>query len=374
MPQVHCPSNIPRMFLKAIEKAGLKEIYEKVLSGERLSREDGLRLFECRDLLVLGRLARMVRERLHRRRVYYVLNRHLNYTNICQNRCRFCAYWRAPGDPEGYVISPEEAVKRLSEGPPPREIHIVGGVNPELPYEYYLELLSAVKEAFPEAHLKAFTCVEIDHLSRISGKSVEEVLRDLRTAGLSCIPGGGAEVFSPRVRQRLFPEKIPAQRWLEIAKTAHRLGIPSNATMLYGHIETYEERVDHLLKLREVQDETKGFLCFIPLPFLPRKTALSGKIFPTTGFEDLRMMAVSRLLLDNIPHLKAYWVFLGVKLAQLALHFGADDLHGTVLEEKISEASGGRETEALSRSEIERLIRTAGFEPVERDAFYQPVN
>lgn len=362
------------MLERTIKRAGLEDIFEKILSGERLSREDGLRLFESRDLLTLGSLARIVRERLHGRKVFYVINRHLNYTNICQNRCRFCAYWRAPGDPEGYVISPEEAVRRLSEGPPPREIHIVGGVNPELPYEYYLELLSAVKEAFPEAHIKAFTCVEIDHLSRISGKSVEEVLRDLVAAGLSCIPGGGAEVFSHRVREKLFPEKIPAERWLEIAKIAHRLGIPSNATMLYGHIETYEERVDHLLRLREVQDETRGFLCFIPLPFLPQKTALSGEVSPTTGFEDLKMIAISRLLLDNIPHIKAYWVFLGVKLSQLALQFGADDLHGTVVEEKISEASGGREAKALSRAEIERLVREAGFEPVERDAFYQPVN
>ncbi len=362
------------MIGRAIKEAGLEDIYEKVLAGERLSAEDGLRLFKTRDILALGELARIARERLHGRRVYYVINRHLNYTNVCKNQCKFCAYWRPPGDPEGYVISPKEAVRRLSEGPSPREIHIVGGVNPDLPYQYYLDLLSAIKEAFPEAHIKAFTCVEIHHLSEISGKSVEEVLRELQAAGLSCIPGGGAEVFSERVRQRLYPEKISAERWLEIARTAHRLGIPTNATMLYGHLETLEERVEHLVRLREVQDETGGFLCFIPLPFLPQKTALSGEVAPTTGFEDLRMMAVARLMLDNIPHLKAYWVFLGVKLAQLALHFGADDLHGTVVEEKISEASGGREAGALSRFEIERLIREAGFEPVERDAFYRPVN
>lgn len=359
---------------ETIRRAGLYDIYEKIRAGERLSREDGLKLLSCRDLLALGWLARLVRERLHGRRVYYVINRHLNYTNVCENRCRFCAYWRAPGDPEGYVVSPEEAVKRLSEGPPPREIHIVGGVNPELPYDYYLELLSALREAFPGAALKAFTCVEIDHLARISGKSVEEVLLDLKEAGLSCLPGGGAEVFSERVRERLFPRKIPAERWLEVARTAHRLGIPTNATMLYGHLETPEERVDHLLRLRELQDETGGFLCFVPLPFLPEKTPLRGEVSAPTGFDDLRMVAVTRLVLDNIPHLKAYWVFLGVKLAQLALHFGADDLHGTVVEEKISEASGGREAEALSRAEIERLIREAGFEPVERDAFYRPVN
>ncbi|RUM88854.1 MAG: aminofutalosine synthase MqnE [Thermodesulfatator sp.] len=356
-----------------MEKAGLGEVYEKLEAGERLSREDGLNLFKTRDLLALGRLAQKVRVRLHGRRVYYVINRHLNYTNVCENRCRFCAYWRAPGDPEGYVLSPEEAVTRLSQGPPPREIHIVGGLHPELPYHYYLELLSAVHEAFPQAAIKAFTCVEIDHLSRISGKPVEEVLRDLKEAGLSCLPGGGAEIFSERVRRKLFPRKISAERWLEIARTAHHLGIPTNATMLYGHVETLEERVEHLLRLRSLQDETQGFLCFVPLPFLPEKTPLREEIRPTTGFEDLRVMAVSRLLLDNIPHLKAYWVFLGVKLAQLALHFGADDLHGTVVEEKISEASGGREAEALSREEIERLVRTAGFEPVERDAFYRAV-
>ncbi len=361
------------MIPETIRRAGLSDIYEKIEAGERLSREDGLRLLSSPDLLALGVLARRVRERLHGRKTYYVLNRHLNYTNVCENRCRFCAYWRPPGDSRAYVLSPEEAVRKLSEGPPPREIHIVGGVHPELPYSYYLELLSAVKEAFPEAHIKAFTCVEIDHLARISGKSVEEVLRELKAAGLSCLPGGGAEVFSPRLRERLFPRKISAERWLEIACTAHRLGIPTNATMLYGHLETPEERVDHLLRLREAQDRTRGFLCFVPLPFQPRNTPLEGEVEPTTGFEDLRLTAVARLLLDNIPHLKAYWVFLGVKLAQLALHFGADDLHGTVLEEHISEASGGREAEALSRAEIERLIRAAGFEPVERDAFYRPV-
>ncbi len=360
--------------LEAVKRANLLDIYEKLEEGVRLSAEDGLRLFKTRDILALGYLAYLKRRKLHEKKVYFVVNRHLNYTNVCVNKCKFCAYWRSPEDPRAYVISPEEAVRELSQGPPPKEIHIVGGINPELPYEYYLELISEIKKAFPEAHIKAFTCVEIDHLARISGKSVEEVLLELKEAGLSCIPGGGAEVFSDRIKNELYPHKISWKRWIEVAKTAHKLGIPTNATMLYGHIETLEERVEHLVKLREVQDETRGFICFVPLPFLPQNTPLSGRVSPTTGFEDLKVIAVSRLLLDNIPHIKAYWVFLGTKLSQLALFFGADDLHGTVVEEKISEASGGRDEKSLSKREIERLIREAGFVPVERDAFYRPLN
>ncbi len=351
----------------------LLSLWEKVKVGERLSFEDGRYLFETNDLVGLGFMASEVKNRLHGRKVFYVFNRHLNYTNVCLNLCRFCAFGRPKGHPESYEMSIEEAVEKLKAGGPVREVHIVGGLHPDLPYEYYLDLLRAVREALPQAQIKAFTCVEIDHLAKISGKTVEEVLLDLKEAGLSCLPGGGAEVFSERIHQKLCPEKISGQRWLEITRIAHKLGIPSNATMLYGHIETLEERLEHLLALRELQDETQGFLCFIPLPFLPQKSYLRKEVAPTTGFEDLKMMAVSRLMLDNIPHLKAYWVFMGLKLAQVALHFGADDLHGTVLEEKISEFSGAEENKALTRQEIERLIREAGFEPVERDALYHPL-
>ncbi len=348
-------------------------IWEKVQAGERLTLEDGRRLFETSDLLGLGFMASRVKERLHGKKVFYVFNCHLNYTNVCLNLCKFCAFGRPKGHPEAYELSIEEALQKLKSRGPIREVHIVGGLHPDLPYQYYLDLLRAVKEALPQAQIKAFTCVEIDHLAKIAGKEVQEVLLDLKEAGLSCLPGGGAEVFSERIRQKLCPEKITGQRWLEITRLAHQLGIPSNATMLYGHLETYEERLEHLLALRDLQDETKGFLCFIPLPFLPQKSYLRKEVAPTTGFEDLKMIAVSRLMLDNIPHVKAYWVFMGLKLAQVALHFGADDLHGTVLEEKISEFSGAEEEKALSREEIERLIREAGFEPVERDALYHAV-
>jgi len=353
----------------------LYQIYEKIQTNTRLDFEDGLKLFKTPDLLGLGKLAHLAKEKLHGSKVYYVFNRHVNYSNVCINLCKFCAFGRPPGHKEAYELSIEEILQKLEESPGKiREIHVVGGLHPSLPYDYYLELLKAIKRKFPEAQIKAFTCVEIDHLAKISGKSIREVLLDLKEAGLSCLPGGGAEVFSERIRKKLCPEKITGRRWLEIARQAHELGIPSNATMLYGHLETQEERLEHLLALRELQDQTGGFLCFIPLPFLPQKSYLRGEIAPTTGFEDLRMIAVSRLMLDNIPHIKAYWVFMGIKLAQVALHFGADDLHGTVLEEKISEFSGAEENRALSRQEIERLIREAGFKPVERDALYQEIS
>ncbi len=352
----------------------LHQIYEKIQSNTRLTFEDGLKLFQSHDLLGIGKLALLVKEKLHGSKVYYVFNRHVNYSNVCLNLCKFCAFGRPPGHKEAYELSIDEILQKLEPSSGKiREIHVVGGLHPYLPYEYYLNLLQAIKTRFPEAQIKAFTCVEIDHLAKISGKDVQEVLLDLKKAGLSCLPGGGAEVFSERIRQKLCPQKITGKRWLEIARTAHKLGIPSNATMLYGHLETYEERLEHLLALRELQDETNGFLCFIPLPFLPQKSYLRKEIAPTTGFEDLKMIAISRLILDNFPHIKAYWVFMGIKLAQVALHFGANDLHGTVLEEKISEFSGKEENKALSRQEIERLIREAGFKPIERDALYQEV-
>ena len=352
----------------------LYPIWEKVKNHQRLSLEDGLTLFQSNDLLGLGFLASWVKEKWHSKKIFYVFNYHLNYTNVCVNLCKFCAFSRPKGHPEAYELNIDKIKEKLKALPPRvREIHIVGGLHPDLPYQYYLDLLKVAKELLPQAHIKAFTCVEIEHLSRISGKKIEEILLDLKQAGLSCLPGGGAEVFSERVRKKLCPEKITGERWLEITRLAHKLGIPSNATMLYGHLETYEERLEHLLALRELQDETKGFLCFIPLPFLPQKSYLRHEIAPTTGFEDLKMIAVSRLMLDNFPHIKAYWVFMGLKLAQVALLFGADDLHGTVLEEKISEFSGAEENKALTQEEIERLIREAGLDPVERDALYRPV-
>jgi len=352
----------------------LKEIWQKILDNRRLQFDDGLALFETNDLLGLGSMALYMQKRRHNSKIYYVINRHLNYTNICVNCCKFCAFRRPKGHPEAYVLTIEEIVEKLKDTSfSVREIHIVGGLHPDLPYQYYLDLLRTVRKVLPWVQIKAFTCVEIDYLAKISGKDVAQVLTDLKNAGLSCLPGGGAEIFSEKIRQKLCPEKITGERWLEINRIAHELGIPSNATMLYGHIESYADRIEHLLALRELQDQTQGFLCFIPLPFLPQKSYLRKEIAPTTGFEDLKMIAVSRLMLDNFPHIKAYWVFMGLKLAQVALHFGANDLHGTVIEEKISEFSGVEENQALSRKEIERVIREAGFIPIERDALYQPV-
>ncbi|WP_456434559.1 aminofutalosine synthase MqnE [Thermosulfuriphilus sp.] len=364
---------IPLLAERAALRAGLGDILEKVIKGERLSFQDGQRLFETTDLLALGYLAGVARRRHSGQKVYYIYNQHLNYSNVCVNLCKFCAFGRPKDDSRAYEMSLKEIEAkvraRLSE--PIREIHVVGGCHPDLPYEYYLELIRRLKAIRPEVQVKAFSCVEIDHLARISGKDITQVLEELKEAGLSCLPGGGAEIFSPRVRRLLCEKKISGQRWLEISKAAHRQGIPTNATMLYGHIETIEERLDHLLALREAQDETGGFLCFIPLPFKPQKTPL--KVASTTGIEDLRMIAVSRLMLDNFPHIKAYWIFLGLKLAQVALAFGADDFHGTVIEERISELSGVEDDKVLTRDEIERLIREAGFEPVERDSLYNPV-
>jgi aminodeoxyfutalosine synthase len=251
-------------------------------------------------------------------------------------------------------------------------VHIVGGLHPDLPYDYFLEMLRAIKRERPEIHIQAFTCVEIAHIAKIGGKSIEDTLKDLVEAGLGSIPGGGAEVFSPRIRERLCPNKLPGKDWIEVAKTAHKMGIHTNATMLYGHIETDEERVDHLLALRQQQDLTGGFSAFIPLAFHSQNTKLTSR-GATTALDDLRVMAASRLLLDNFPHIKAYWVMLTVKVAQTALHFGADDLDGTVIEEKIGHMAGAESDQAMTRSQLERLIRDAGFEPVERDSYFQPV-
>ncbi len=360
---------------EALKQAGLYPIYEKVAAGQRLSREDGILLYKCHHLPLLGYLANMVRERLNGSDTFYIYNQHINYSNICKNLCKFCAFGKEEGDPDGFLLTVEQVAEKIRErlDEPIREVHIVGSVHPSLPYSYYLEMLRAVKEARPEIHIQAFTCVEIAHIAETAGKGVEEVLLELKEAGLGSIPGGGAEVFSPRIRERLCPEKLPGEAWIEVAKTAHRLGIRSNATMLYGHIETVEERVDHLLALRRAQDETGGFLCFIPLAFHPKNTALE-EVAPTGGVEDLKNIAVARLLLDNFPHIKAYWVMLGQKIAQVALWYGADDLDGTVLEEKITNMAGGESGQAMARQEIEHLIRAAGRVPVERDTLYNRVS
>jgi aminodeoxyfutalosine synthase len=359
---------------KALKEAGFYEIYEKVLSNTRLSAQDGELLFSTSHLPALGYLANLVREKFNGNRAYYVYNQHINYSNICINLCKFCAFGKEKTHPKAYEMSIEEIVSKIRErkAEPVTEVHIVGGLHPDLPYQYYLDMLRAIKAERPEIHIQAFTCVEIAHLSAISGRSVTETLDDLIQAGLGSVPGGGAEVFSPRIREKLCPRKLSGKDWLEVSKTAHLKGLRTNATMLYGHIETISERIEHLLALREAQDETGGFLCYIPLAFHPKNTKL-GHLSSTSGIDDLKNIAVSRLLLDNFPHIKAYWVMLGQKVAQIALSFGADDLDGTIMEEKITHMAGAETSQAMTRSEIEHLIRQAGRKPVERNTLYETV-
>lgn len=331
-------------------------------------------LYRSRDLNALGGLANYVREKKHGNAAYFNTNQHINYTNICNKLCKFCAFQRLPKQEGAYSMSPEQAASRIRDflDQPITEVHMVAGIDPKLPYSYYLDLLRAVKQARPSIHIKAFTMVEIEEIQRQARKPLDEVFADLKEAGLGSLPGGGAEIFAERVHQELFPLKIGGDRWLEIAKTAHRNGLRSNCTMLYGHIETIEERVDHLIRLREAQDETGGFQTFIPLSFHPDNTEMA-EIPRPTGFDDLQNLAVGRLMLDNIPHIKAYWIMLGIPVAQIGLSFGADDIDGTVVEEKIYHDAGAKTPQGLTRSDLLKLIRAAGRVPIERDTLYQVV-
>jgi aminodeoxyfutalosine synthase len=355
-------------------RLGLEEIACKVAEGRRLTISDGEKLFACPDMNALGSLAHHVRTRLHGSVAYYVVNRHINYSNICVNGCRFCAFSRKKGDPLSFELSEDEILDRIRAGGNGlTEIHIVGGCHPGLPLSFFENLVCKVREIKPHAFIKAFTAVEIDHFAKRERISVENVLERLKAAGVQMLPGGGAEVFSARVRERLCPEKLDGQGWLDVMRKAHKIGIRTNATMLYGHIETARERVEHMAALRDLQDSTGGFVCFIPLTFQPANTGLSD-LPPSTGVDDLKTIAVSRLMLDNIAHIKAYWVMLTVKLAQAALYFGADDFDGTVVEEKIGHMAGAESNQGMTRFEIERNIREAGFEPVERDSLFRRVD
>jgi aminodeoxyfutalosine synthase len=352
--------------------AELRAIRDKVLTGRRLSREDGRTLFAAPDLNGVGALANHVNESLNGDRTTFTYNRHLNYTNVCEYRCMFCAF-RRDGDEADAVVMDMEHVRhklRTEFTGEMREVHIVGGINPELPFEYYVDLLSTIRSERPNLHIKAFTMIELDAMAQLSGRPLEEVLDELRAAGLGSCPGGGAEVLSPRVHKKLYREKLPPERWIAAVKTVHRAGLHNNATMLFGHIETPEERLDHLLAIREIQDETGGFLQFIPLVFHPDNTPLQ-RLGKTTGLDALRTIAVARLMLDNVPHVKAYWIMLGLKIAQLALHYGADDIDGTVEEEHITHDAGASTPQALTTAQLAALIREAGREPVLRDTLYE---
>jgi aminodeoxyfutalosine synthase len=358
-----------------ITDARLRPIAEKVLAGERLNAEDGLALYETSDLLAVGWLANHVREKRHGDVCYYNVNRHINPTNVCGAHCKLCAFGRDADSPGAYTFSLEEIWQRAAEGVAEgaTEFHIVGGLHPDLPFDYYLDLIRGIKQRHPQVHLKAFTMVEVGFYSRISKLSIRDTLLAMKEAGVDSLPGGGAEIFAPRVRKVICDHKVSGRMWLQIAKTAHEVGLRSNATMLYGHIETPEERVSHLLDLRELQDVTHGFVAFIPLQFHPDNTGLSHIPKPT-AFDDLKTIAVSRLLLDNFDHIKAYWIMLTPRLAQVALRFGANDLDGTVVEEKIYHDAGARTPQGLTHADLERLIRAAGRVPVERDTLYRKVD
>jgi aminodeoxyfutalosine synthase len=354
----------------------MTSIADKVSRKERLSFEEGVELYHSNDIVMLGRLANQIRERLNGNLTYYNVNRHINYTNVCVIDCQLCqgAYARKPGQEGGYAMRLQEVFQFAEQeySDSLTEFHIVGGLNPDLPFDYYLDLLRGLKSRFPAVHLKAFTMVELDFFEKITRKPLEEIIEQLRDAGMGSCPGGGAEIFAERARPLIAGHKISGARWLEVARTVHQMGIHSNATMLYGHIETLEERVDHLVRLRELQDETGGFNCFIPLAFHPEHTFYSN-LPATTGMDDLKTISVSRLMLDNFPHIKAYWVTLTPSLAQIALRFGADDLDGTIIEERIIHGAGTPTSQGMTRTEIERLIREAGRTPVERDTLYSPV-
>ncbi len=366
----------------------LEKIKNKVLSGKRVSKADAVELFKSDDIFSLGKLASSVAEVKNGQKVFFIRNRHINPTNICVNRCRFCAFSRSKGEEGAFELTIEEIIEKLQpyysdvNNPPSppfskrgkegiREVHIVGGLHPDWTFEYYLNMLSAIKKKFPEIHIKAFTAVEIDYLSRISGLNLKETLSTLKKHGLDMMPGGGAEIFNSKVRNRLCPEKISGERWLDIMEMAHRLGIKTNATMLYGHIETYEDRVDHLIKLRGLQNETGGFQAFVPLAYHPKGNDVGGSF--SSGIDDLKTIAVSRIVLDNFDHITAYWIMLGEKISQLSLLFGADDLSGTIIEEKITHSAGALSSESMTPEELSHLIIMAGKVPVERDSFYRQV-
>lgn len=351
------------------------QLAERAAAGRRLSAAEIERLFSTDvDLHLLGQWANEQRRRRHGHRAFYHRNAHLNPTNVCEYRCPLCAYSCDPTDSRAFVLSDEEILARAAaaNAAGSSELHIVGGLHPAKGFDWYLRLLKMVHEAFPDLHLKAFTPVEIAWFAEQSGRSIESVLATLVEAGLGSMPGGGAEIFALEVRRQICPKKADAETWLSVHRMAHRLGLRSNATMLYGHLETLAQRAEHLIRLRELQDETGGFQAFVPLAFHPENTALSHLHGPT-GLDDLRIIAIARLALDNFEHIKAYWISLGVATAQIALAYGADDLDGTVEDEKIHHEAGATSPASLSCGELQVLIREAGFEPVECDSLYRPV-
>jgi aminodeoxyfutalosine synthase len=360
--------------LERIEKLcwdeSLLPILGKVEKGERLSFEDGLAVLKSPDLNVIGMIADYVKRKREGDRVYFVVNRHINPTNICAISCKFCAFGKPKGTAGTYEMTFDDILSKLNEEL--REVHVVGGLHPDWKFEHYLDVVRVIKNAYPDTHVKAYTAVEIDWFSEISGLSIEEVLIEMKEAGVDALPGGGAEIFAEDVRKKICAPKTSSNRWLEIHRTAHRVGIPSNATILYGHLEKYDDVVDHLDRLRNLQDETNGFFAFIPVLFQPENTRMTY-VKPFPGSYDLKVHALARLYLDNFPHIKAYWITLGEKTAQVALHFGADDADGTIIQEKIIHDAGAPSEVGHTRDFFTRMIKDAGYIPVERDALYNVV-
>ena len=361
---------------RRLQSLGLSDIAAKLDAGERLSLDEGVRLFQSPDLHAVGWLANREREKRHEARTYYNFNLRLEATNVCEASCLFCSFARLrPGDAQAYTMSLEQVLDKLRAraDQPLTEVHVVNGLHPDLPLSYYTDMLRGLKRIRPEVHLKCFTAVEIAFFADLYGMTDEAVLVALKDAGLDSLPGGGAEIFAERVRRKICHDKADADRYLSVHRIAHRLGLRSNITMLYGHIETIEERVDHMLRTRALQDETGGLQAFIPLAFHPDNNQMRKLPAPTAS-DTLRVHAVSRLMLDNVPHIKAFWIATGVDVAQLALWYGVDDLDGTVQEEKIYHMAGARTPEAMTTRQLERLVRAAGREPVERDTLYNVVH
>jgi aminodeoxyfutalosine synthase len=352
-----------------------ERISAHVRAGQRISADEALFLFASNNLLLIGELAALTNERKNGHNVYFNVNRHINPTNVCVNRCAFCAFSRTAGEDGAYTLALDEICRRATEAEyeGATEVHIVGGLHPDLAFEFYEECLRAIRQTAPTLHIKAFTAVEIEYFTRISGLTVEQVLQRLIAAGLGSMPGGGAEILVEQVRNKICPEKISGARWLEIISLAHRAGLKTNATMLYGHVETSADRVAHLQMLRNLQDETGGFQAFIPLAFQPENSDLKLNSTGTSGLDDLKTLAIARIFLDNFEHIKAYWIMLGEKIAQVSLAFGVNDLDGTVVEEKIGHDAGAQSPQSLTKEDIITLIRKAGKTPVERDTLYHPL-
>ncbi len=363
-----------------IRKSGLDVIYQKVMDHERLTFEDGVKLFETRDLSSVGFMANIVRERMHGSKSFFVRNRQLNPTNVCEYSCMFCSFYRREGEEGGYTMSMEQIAQRVRDGLKHgiQEIHITSGLHPSLPFSYYTDMLRTIKREAPHLHIKGFTAVEIEYYAHHYGMTMRKVLEELIAAGLEAMPGGGAEIFADRVRKKICDEKSTAEGWLEVHALAHELGLMTNATLLYGHIETYEERVDHMLRLRDLQDKsiskgTKGkFNTFIPLKYQHENNRLKN-LPEVSAFEDLKMIAVPRLMLDNFPNIKAYWVVIGKRMAQMALSYGGNEIEGTILEEKIMSMAGTDSASGMTETELIKLIRDAGRQPIERDALYNVI-